>query len=218
MTIINANININTAAKAATTIETPKTEPKDTTWAEPIGWEVIPCRDKNVRSRKFQIKDLSWEEFSVNPETGMMSEPHRVGQGGGTFEKNLDSDKEDLIDQIIYSASIYGSTPKVFLGDCVWRCIEYLKREDQNDPRVAKIRERWNSFVEEANRRIAIAAEVRREMQKMADRIKELEEANWKLQCEKSDIELEKARMEDELDQLRNDASAHADDIASPMF
>ena len=215
MTIININTNINTAAKAATTIEVPKTEtPKiDTTWAEPVGWEVIPCRDKNVRSRKFQIKDLSWEEFAVNPETGMMSEPRRVGQGGGAFEKNLADDKEDLINQIIYSASIYGGTPKVYLGDCVWRCIEYLKREDQNDPRVAKIRERWNSFVEEANSRVAIAAEIRSEMQKIANRIKELEDANWKLQCEKSDIELEKARMEDELDQLRNDVSAHADDI-----
>ena len=215
MTIININANINTAAKAATTTETPKTEtPKiDTTWAEPVGWELIPCRDKNTRSRKFQLKDLSWEEFDIDPETGFMTEPRRVGQGGGALEKNLDNDKQYLIDQIISSASIYGSTPKVFLGDCVWRCIQYLKREDQNDPRVAKVRDLWNNFVAEANSRVAIAAEVRAEMQKMADKIKELEEANWKLQLEKMDVEHEKARVEDEFDQLRNDVSAHADDI-----
>lgn len=213
MTIININANINTAANAATTIETPKTEPKiDTTWAEPVGWEVIPCRDKNVRSRKFQLKDLSWEEFTIDSE-GMMSEPHRVGQGGGALEKNLASDKEDLITQIIISASIYGSTPKVYLGDCVWRCIQYLKREDQSDPKVAKVRELWNSFVEEANTRLAIAADIRAEMQQMADKIRELEDANWQLKSENSDLELEKARLEDELDQLRNDVSAHADDI-----
>jgi len=208
MTIIINNINA--AAKAAT--ETKKTETQKTTaWLEPVGY-VITGKDPEILSRNFKLSDLSWEEIVVDKD-GMMTDPHRVGQGNFCLERNLYEAAVNFEAHVAFDVRmslIYSDREEptidvgLHLGDAAWRCVQYCKKYwDQSDPKVVKIRELYNGLIERCNdcmENAVNAAKIHQEqLKKLHERIAELEAENDKL-C-------------NELDQLRNDVSAHADDI-----
>lgn len=202
MTIINANININTAAAKAAT-ET-QTETKKTVWLEPIGYK-ITGKNPDIRSKEFNLNDLSWEEINVDQD-GMMTKPARVGQGGFCLERNLYEAAvlfEEHVAFDIRMALIYSDREEpsidvnINLGDAAWRCVQYCKKYwNQTDPKITKIRELYNGLIERCNdcmENAVNAVKIHQEqLKKLHERI---------------------AVLEDELDQLRNDVSAHADDI-----
>lgn len=208
MTIININANINTAAKAATETQT---ETKKTTWLEPVGY-TITGKDPEIRSRDFKLSDLSWEEIVVDKD-GMMTDPHRVGQSNFCLERNLYEAAvlfEEHVAFDVRMSLIYSDREEptidvgLHLGDAAWRCVQYCKKYfDQTDPKIAKIRELYNGLIERCNDCMENAVNAvkihKDQLKKLHERIAELEAKNDKLY--------------NELDQFRNDVSAHADDI-----
>lgn len=208
MTIIINNINNNAAAKAATETQT---ETKKTVWLEPIGYK-ITGKNPDIRSKEFNLNDLSWEEINVDQD-GMMTKPARVGQGNFCLEQNLYEAAVLFEEHVAFDlrmALVYSTREEptidvgLHLGDAAWRCIQYCKKYwNQTDPKITKIRELYNSLIERCNDC----------MENAVNAVKIHQEQLKKLHEKIAELERENAEMTDELDQLRNDVSAHADDI-----